>query len=286
MQDAETLSSTSQEGPSSADEPRTLWIGDLEPFMDEAFLYRICLAGGCSLSAAKIIKDRQTGMPVGYGFLEFPTHEDARMCFETYSGRELPGAGKIFRLNWASFRTRTGEPTVEFSIFVGDLAPEVTDYMLMTTFSARYRSVKSAKVVMDSASRLSKGYGFVKFSIEQDAKQALEEMQGIVIGGRPVRLSHASHKRTMSPQFPAGMSPMYVISETAPLEGQSANASAPPTEDVSNTTVFVGGIDPSIDETISNPTVASHRSGSHLRTDLALSSTSKRDHKHKRPSKR
>src|SRR3569623_615499 len=39
------------------------------------------------------------------------------------------------------------EPTgPEFSLFVGDLAHEVTDYSLLDTFRSRYASAKSAKV--------------------------------------------------------------------------------------------------------------------------------------------
>lgn len=38
--------------------------------------------------------------------------------------------------------------TADFSVFVGDLAPDVTDYVLQETFRQYYPSVRSAKVSM------------------------------------------------------------------------------------------------------------------------------------------
>lgn len=38
---------------------------------------------------------------------------------------------------------------VDFSCFVGDLAPDVTDYVLQEHFRAQYPSVRSAKVSLE-----------------------------------------------------------------------------------------------------------------------------------------
>ena len=49
------------------------------------------------------------------------------------------------------------------SLFVGDLAPDVTDIILQEYFRQFYPSVRSAKVITDAATGRSKGYGFVRF---------------------------------------------------------------------------------------------------------------------------
>jgi len=41
--------------------------------------------------------------------------------------------------------------------------------MLQTAFSKRYPSVIQAKIIVDPVSRYSKGYGFVKFSNQEEA---------------------------------------------------------------------------------------------------------------------
>lgn len=50
-----------------------------------------------------------------------------------------------FRLNWGAGGKRV-EATPEFSVFVGDLAPEVTDTLLQETFAEKFPSTLGAKV--------------------------------------------------------------------------------------------------------------------------------------------
>ena len=82
----------------------------------------------------------------------------------------------------------------EYSIFVGDLGPEVTEFVLVSLFQARFPSCKSAKIMTDAVSGQSRGYGFVRFSDEQDQQRALVEMQGVYCGNRPMRISTATPK--------------------------------------------------------------------------------------------
>jgi len=62
----------------------------------------------------------------------------------------MPNTQSSWRLNWASFGLRSRaagdggsvtEGVTEFSIFVGDLAPEVSDGVLLETFRSLYTSV-------------------------------------------------------------------------------------------------------------------------------------------------
>lgn len=82
----------------------------------------------------------------------------------------------------------------EFSIFVGDLGPEVTEYVLVALFQARYASCKSAKIMTDANTGQSRGYGFVRFTDEGDQQRALQDMQGVYCGNRPMRISTATPK--------------------------------------------------------------------------------------------
>lgn len=82
----------------------------------------------------------------------------------------------------------------EFSIFVGDLGPEVNEFVLVSLFQSRFPSCKSAKIMTDAMTGQSRGYGFVRFSDEQDQQRALVEMQGVYCGNRPMRISTATPK--------------------------------------------------------------------------------------------
>lgn len=82
----------------------------------------------------------------------------------------------------------------EFSIFVGDLGPEVNEFVLVSLFQSRFPSCKSAKIMTDAMTGQSRGYGFVRFSEESDQQRALVEMQGVYCGNRPMRISTATPK--------------------------------------------------------------------------------------------
>lgn len=118
----------------------------------------------------------------------------------------MPGTELMFRLNWASFGA--GEKRIDggldHSIFVGDLAPDVTDYLLQETFRVQYSSVRGAKVVTDPSTGRSKGYGFVKFAEESERNRAMSEMNGMYCSTRPMRISAATPKKTIGvQQYPA-----------------------------------------------------------------------------------
>ncbi|KAK6121404.1 hypothetical protein DH2020_044854 [Rehmannia glutinosa] len=167
----------------SDEDNKTIWIGDLQQWMDEAYL-QSCFSQTGEVFSVKIIRNKHTGQSERYGFVEFNSHTAAE---------NAPEAGS------------------DSSIFVGDLATDVTDALLHDTFASRYPSVKGAKVVVDSNTGRSKGYGFVRFGDENEKSRAMAEMNAVVVaGGYP----------------PNGVVPL----------GQSEN-------DSSNTTIFVGGLD-------------------------------------------
>lgn len=177
-------------------------------------------------------------------------------------------------------------PPSEFSLFVGDLSPDVGDHMLADAFRAHFPAVLSAKVVTDSPCGRSKGFGFVRFSDEAQCYAALHSMGGSPLGaqGRPVRVSVAQPRRQLPPHStqhgalpgyylpmplcPPGMQgappfdafagqPYYTgdfgagslaAAMAAALPSSSAAGFDCATSESGNTTVFVGGLDPAVSE--------------------------------------
>lgn len=76
------------------------------------------------------------------------------------------------------------------TLFVRSLAPSVTDESLTEFFSQHY-PVKHATVVLDSQTKVSRGYGFVTFADADDAREASEKLQKAKLDGRPVHLELA-----------------------------------------------------------------------------------------------
>ncbi|XP_021818088.1 polyadenylate-binding protein RBP47B'-like isoform X2 [Prunus avium] len=229
----------------SVEEVRTLWIGDLQYWVDENYL-NSCFAHTGEVISIKIIRNKITGQLEGYGFVEFVSHAAAEKNLHSYNGMPMPGTEQPYRLNWASFGIGERRPDAgpEHSIFVGDLAPDVTDYMLQETFRAQYSSVRGAKVVTDPNTGRSKGYGFVKFADEAERNRAMSEMNGVYCSTRQMRISAATPKKT------TGFQQQYAAAKVYPVPAYTTPAVPvlPADYDVNNTTIFVGNLDPNVTE--------------------------------------
>eukprot|EP00850_Spirogloea_muscicola_P016853 SM000140S00602 [mRNA] locus=s140:170562:173228:- [translate_table: standard] len=206
-----------------------------------------CMHSVAQLASVKIIRNKVTGYSEGYGFIEFATHMAAAAALHALNGTLMPQTEQPFRLNWASFGIGERRPdgANDHSIFVGDLAPDVTDAVLHETFRAAFPSVKGAKVVIDNATGRSKGYGFVRFGAEEERDRALAEMNGQFCSNRPMRISVATPKKTSTV---AGSMPSRAPAGIPPYLGAYGPSPAVAPEDPSNTTIFVGGLDPSATE--------------------------------------
>lgn len=146
----------------------------------------------------KVIRNKQTGQSEGYGFVEFVSHAMAEKVLHTLNGAAMPSTDQPFRLNWATFSMgdRRSDAASDHSIFVGDLASDVTDTMLQETFGSRYSSVKGAKVVIDANTGRSKGYGFVRFGDDEEKTRAMTEMNGVYCSSRPMRIGAATPRKS------------------------------------------------------------------------------------------
>lgn len=115
----------------------------------------------------------------------------------------------------------------EYSVWVGDLSPEVDDYSLYKVFAIKYNSIRSAKVILDG-NGFSKGYGFVRFGALDEQSAALYEMSGYVgLGTKPLKICNAVPK-------PKGDQPMEPpVSATTIVQNAFAAAAAAANPDYS-----------------------------------------------------
>ncbi|KAK4454531.1 mrna binding post-transcriptional regulator [Podospora aff. communis PSN243] len=246
--------------PASNEAAKTLWMGEMEGWMDENFVKNVFSTVLGENVQVKVIRDRNSGN-AGYCFVEFNTPEAAQKALQL-TGTPVPNSTRVFKLNWASgggLVDRRDDRGPEFSIFVGDLGPEVNEFVLVSLFQSRFPSCKSAKIMTDAMTGQSRGYGFVRFSEESDQQRALVEMQGVYCGNRPMRISTATPK-TRSHQYGHGGHAAAQIA--APIAGPPGPMGGWPMQqfynqqpapfnpmqpmnqftDPNNTTVFVGGL--------------------------------------------
>ncbi|KDD73151.1 hypothetical protein H632_c2480p0, partial [Helicosporidium sp. ATCC 50920] len=196
--------------------------------------------------SVKLIRNRSSGQSEGYAFLEFSSPEAAANVLALFNGQVIPGTDQIFRLNWAAYGVgKTASAGEDHSLFVGDLAPDVSDLILQEYFRQFYPSVRSAKacivkagvctggqVITDTNTGRSKGYGFVRFSLESERDRALTDMSGQYLSNRPIRVSLATARKNAGSSGGA----------------QASQVPHPSDFDTTNTTLFIGGLSAGVSE--------------------------------------
>ncbi|KAF5481016.1 hypothetical protein F2P56_001711 [Juglans regia] len=84
-------------------------------------------------------------------------------------------------------------PSRKNRLFVGGLSWSVEEKSLKDAFSS-YGEVTGVNIVYDKDSGRSRGFGFVDFSKEDDARSAKDAMDGKALLGRPLRITFALEK--------------------------------------------------------------------------------------------
>lgn len=78
-------------------------------------------------------------------------------------------------------------------IYVGNLHYKVDEDVLKEIFE-EYGEVSSVKIITDNVTRKSKGFGFVTMNDENNAKQAIEELNEGELMGRKIIVNQARPK--------------------------------------------------------------------------------------------
>jgi len=79
-------------------------------------------------------------------------------------------------------------------LFCGGLAWATDDDGLLAAFES-FGEVTEAKVIRDRDTGRSRGFGFVTFSNDQDADEAIAAMNGATLDGRTIRVNEAQDRR-------------------------------------------------------------------------------------------
>jgi len=85
-------------------------------------------------------------------------------------------------------------------LYVGGLSYDTTEDTLKKTF-AEAGKVESASIITDRGSGRSKGFGFVEMSTDDEAKKAIDELNGKELDGRTIIVNEA---RPMQPKDRSG----------------------------------------------------------------------------------
>ena len=79
-------------------------------------------------------------------------------------------------------------------IYVGGLEMDVTGEELKEVFE-EFGEVIESNVITDRYTKLSRGFAFITFKREEDAKKAIEEANGGELDGKVIKVSEAKERK-------------------------------------------------------------------------------------------
>ncbi|KOO33933.1 polyadenylate-binding protein 4 isoform 3 [Chrysochromulina tobinii] len=156
------------------------------------------------IKSAVVMKDGD-GKSRGFGFVNFAEHDDATKAIEELNGKETDGktlyVGRAqkkrdrereLRDKFDQLKLERANKFTGVNLYVKNLDDIVDDEKLREAF-APYGSISSAKVMSDDKGN-SKGFGFVCFGSTEEATKAVSEMNGQLLGNKPLYVALAQRK--------------------------------------------------------------------------------------------
>jgi nucleolysin TIA-1/TIAR len=220
-----------------------VFVGDLSPEVNDEVLGKAFSAFG-TLSDARVMWDMNSGKSRGYGFLAFRDKTDAEQAIATMNGEWL--GSRAIRVNWANQKTQgapavgvpprtvvggvggggggapapmsfqggpvsyeqalTQTPSYNTTVYVGNLVP----YCAQSDLIPLFQSIGYLSEIRMQADR---GFAFVKLDTHEHAAQAIVQLQGQMVHGRPIKCSWGKDRADGGAVQPAG----------APSPGAAAN---------------------------------------------------------------
>ena len=81
------------------------------------------------------------------------------------------------------------------NIYVGNLSFDTKDSDLRTAFEP-FGEISSCSVIQDRMTNRSRGFGFVEMPNQEEAKKAIEELDGKSVQGREIKTSEAKPRES------------------------------------------------------------------------------------------
>lgn len=91
-------------------------------------------------------------------------------------------------------------------LYVGNLSYSTTEESLRAAF-APYGQVTSANIMLDRMSGRSRGFGFIEFNSDEEAKKAIEALNGADLDGRSLTVNEARAREEGSNRGGGGFRP-------------------------------------------------------------------------------
>jgi len=182
------------------------------------------------VTSLTIMMDAKTDESRGFGFMNFSSPEEAAAAVEGMNGQTVGDseqaifAGRAqkkeerqqeLKEKFDALRQERQEKYQGVNLFVKNIDEEIDDEALRKEFAA-FGTITSARVMTEKKQmpnpeggvvekEVSKGFGFVCFSTPEEATKAVTELNGRMVGAKPIYVALAQRKDARRAQLEAQM---------------------------------------------------------------------------------
>uniref|UniRef100_A0A915IT03 RRM domain-containing protein n=1 Tax=Romanomermis culicivorax TaxID=13658 RepID=A0A915IT03_ROMCU len=165
-------------------------------------------AGYSEVRDVRIITDSKTRRSKGIGYVEFWDTESVPLALGL-TGQRLLGAPIVIqptqseknRMASAALLQSMNQAKGPMKLYVGSLHFNITEEMLRGIFEP-FGKIDSIQLLRDPETNRSRGYGFVthafflffKYHTSEDAKRAMEQLNGFELAGRPIKVANVNEQ--------------------------------------------------------------------------------------------
>jgi len=148
----------------------------------------------------RLIMCNKTKRFKGIAYVEFKDPESVALALGL-SGQRLLGVPIVVQHTQAE-KNRLANPqppppvknyTGPMRLYVGSLHFNINEEMLRGIFEP-FGDIDNIQLIMDTETNRSKGYGFVTYHRADDAKKALEQLNGFELAGRPMKVGNVTER--------------------------------------------------------------------------------------------
>ncbi|KAI7997563.1 Polyadenylate-binding protein 7 [Camellia lanceoleosa] len=181
-----------------------VFVKNLNESIDNAQLQEMFQEFGNIVSCKVVVSD--DGRSKGYGFVQFDSEQSANASIEKLNGFNNGGkhmyVGKFVKKSDRILPSPNARYT---NLYVKNLDLDVTEELLKEKFS-EFGKILSLIISKDEYGA-SRGFGFVNFDSADDAKRAIEAMNGSQLGSKVIYVARAQKKEE---RFMFRKKPLYV----------------------------------------------------------------------------
>nr|DAD44535.1 TPA_asm: hypothetical protein HUJ06_002765 [Nelumbo nucifera] len=166
-----------------------LFVKNLDHSVDSAGLQEIFSKFGNILSC-KVAEEN--GQSKGFGFVQFDSEESALAAIKALHDTLLHGK-KLYVSKFIKKSDRQNTCELKYTnLYVKNLDHDLTEDLLLDKFSD-FGKVCNVVIMKDNQGK-SKGFGFINFESAEDAKKAVEAMNGAKLGSKTLYVGRAQKK--------------------------------------------------------------------------------------------